>query len=192
MRTQTIAAAERDTYTDVFRSLTAYADYSPGEEFAPAFLEMSGAKYGAVLDAGCGTGKGGLALAARGFDVTLFDLTDAGLVPEARRLPFLSGSLWHPIPPWRLGFEYVYCCDVMEHLPTAFTMLVAANLMRAARRGAFFSISLVPDSFGVWLGKSLHQTVQSFTTWRDQLRELGDVRECRDLQTTGLYWVTRR
>jgi hypothetical protein len=80
----------------------------------------------------------------------------------------------------------------MEHIPPAFTMLVVARLLEVARSGAFFSISLVPDAFGAWVGKPLHQSVQSFTQWRDQLATLGEVLECRDLLTTGVYFVRPR
>jgi SAM-dependent methyltransferase len=186
-----LLATERDTYDEVYQTIEHYYKFSPGEEFLPLFLAMSGLTHGAVLDAGCGTGKGGVALAAKGFDVTLLDLTDAGLCDEAKALPFLCSPLWKPVPHWRLGFDAIYCCDVMEHIPTAFTMLVAQNLLNAGKRGAFFSISLVPDTLGVWVGTPLHQTVQSFTWWRDCLNEIGTVQECRDLISTGLYWVTR-
>jgi hypothetical protein len=68
-------------------------------------------------------------------------------------------------------------------------MLAAARMIEVCRRGAFFSICLQPDVFGSWVGQPLHQTVQSFTWWRDALGELGRVTDCRDLAATGLYFV---
>jgi len=151
-----------------------------------------------VLDAGCGAGKGALALAAEGYDVALTDQTDVGLLDEARRFPFAEACLWSPQfrsqMPYRFGgaFDYVYCCDVLEHVPIEFTMLAIANLLSITRRGLFLHISTVPDVFGVRVGERLHKTVESFTWWRDRLRELGSVEDARDLIVSGAYWVEPR
>jgi SAM-dependent methyltransferase len=170
----------------------------------PLFMEMSGTTGGSVLDAGCGSGKGALALAARGFRVVMCDVTDAGVMPAATALPFVRASLWNDLVT-AIGMEieqtatydtpqvdYVYCCDVLEHVPTEFTMLVLSRLLDVARHGVFLSIALVPDGFGVWVGETLHQTVRDFCWWRDRLRDLGELVECRDLINTGVYFVRAR
>jgi 2-polyprenyl-3-methyl-5-hydroxy-6-metoxy-1,4-benzoquinol methylase len=180
-------ALDRQKYEDL-AAVPAYADHSPGEQYAPMFLELVGEQRGSVLDAGCCTGKGGLALAKAGFDVTLCDYTDALLIPEAARLGFLGvRTLWTSYGLRQFGF--VYCCDVLEHIPREFTMLTASNLVRKARHGAFFSIALTPDSFGAWVGKPLHETVESFVWWRDRLKEFGTLEDARDLGHTGIYYV---
>lgn len=191
-----IITQERETYEAIW-SLGAYAEHSPGAQHVSLFLDMIPHKPGrwhahSVLDAGCGSGKGALALQQAGFSVTMCDLTDAGLSDEARALPFHRVELWSPLKR-AVGFhDWVYCCDVMEHIPPAFTMLVVARLLEVARRGAFFSISLVPDQFGAWVGKPLHQSVWSFVEWRDQLDTIGRVVEARDLLATGVYLVEPR
>jgi SAM-dependent methyltransferase len=146
-----------------------------------------------VLDAGCGSGKGAVELARLGFDVTLCDLTDGGLMDEAKALPFFSQCLWDPIAarPDRT-FDWVYCCDVLEHIPPTFTMLVVSRLLEASRKGLFLSIALVEDHFGVWAGRPLHLSMQNFVAWREQLGALGRVKESRDLLNTGLYLVEPR
>lgn len=192
---------ERETYEAIW-GFDQYAANAPGESFADAFLEMSGVEQPhqwTVLDAGCGSGKGALALAARRFGrISLCDLTDAGLIDEARaRFRFDHVCLWYPLQT-QVGYlrgglvDYIYCCDVLEHIPTAFVMLAVARLLDVAAKGAFFSIALRPDEFGAFLGKPLHQTVQSFVWWRDQLSELATMRECRDLGGVGLYFVEPR
>jgi 2-polyprenyl-3-methyl-5-hydroxy-6-metoxy-1,4-benzoquinol methylase len=185
-----IATKERELYSAVWQSVAQYGAYSPGESYLPLFLQMIGERRGTIMDAGCGSGKGALALKAAGFDVTLSDITREGLVPEAQQLPFLQQVLWEDMPD--LSFDYVYCCDVMEHIPTPFTMLVIRQLLSVARGGVFISISLMPDSFGVLIGQSLHQSVQTFPQWRDQLNTIGRVVEARDLLHTGVYFVERR
>lgn len=192
-----ILTTERETYEQAF-SVDAYSTYSPGEKYVPVFLSMTGlfqSEYGLteVLDAGCGSGKGGLALRNAGIAVTLCDFVDerSPEVRDGHALPFHTiETLWRPIP---LGtFDYVYCADVLEHLPTEFTMLAIARLLEVARRGVFLSIALVPDGFGVWVGRDLHLTVRDFPWWRDNIATLGRVVECRDLLHTGLFFVEPR
>jgi hypothetical protein len=88
--------------------------------------------------------------------------------------------------------DWVYCCDVLEHVPPQFTMLAIDQMLRVARLGVFLSIALVPDQFGVWVGEALHQTVQPFVWWRDSLREVGEVVDARDLLIHGVYVVRPR
>lgn len=193
----TLTEQETQTYSDAL-ALPHYGDFSPGERYADLFASL--ATPGAtVLDAGCGTGKGMIALAARGFQVTGCDLTASGLVAEAKQFLIHEGvSLWRPLPmrnpggAWRrhqMPYDYVYCTDVLEHIPPQFTMLVITRLLAAASRGVFLSISLVPDSFGVWVGHSLHQTVRRYDEWLRDLRELATVTDARDLGVTGTYFL---
>lgn len=190
----TLVQRERELYTDVW-AVPSYGDHSPGAQFVPAFLEMAridpdATRMLTVLDAGCGSGKGAMALAARGFRVSMVDVTDAGLVADAQSIPFNEASLWADLTTLCGGkVDHVYCCDVLEHIPTEFTMLVIRRLLDVARSGVFLSISLVPDNFGIWVGKPLHLSVFPFTWWRDNLRALGHVVECRDLVDTGLFYV---
>ena len=194
-----IATAERDCYEEMW-GVTTYADKSYGVEYAPTFASLAPLTLfpcgitlrPTVLDAGCGSGKGSLALKALGYDVTMCDLTDAGLILEARSLPFFKSTLWEPITKrYAFGgaYDYVYGTDVMEHLPTAFVALAITRMLAVAKRGVFFSVALIPDHMGVWVGRPLHQTVQPFTWWRDLCRELGTVTDARDLMHTAILFV---
>lgn len=187
-----LAQQQADHYATVWTTFTTYGVDSPGQDLVPTFQTF--ARPGAtVLDAGCGSGKGALALAAAGYDVTLCDLTDAGLLPEARALPFYTACLWKPLRSQvkRGAVDWVYCVDVLEHLPPQFTLLAVDQMLALATRGVFLGISLVPDNYGTWLGQPLHLTVQSFTWWRDALKELGTVVDARDQLIRGVYVVTR-
>jgi 2-polyprenyl-3-methyl-5-hydroxy-6-metoxy-1,4-benzoquinol methylase len=196
-----ISRQEAELYETMW-GVPAYSTFSPGATYAPIFLDLTGDRlcFGhKVLDAGCGSGKGALALHAMrdDLDIRLCDLTPEGLVEDARAFPFYRAVLWQSlkgIGPYVHGgkYDWVYCTDVLEHIPTPFTMLVVSRLMEVAREGVFISVSLMPDSFGVWVGKPLHQTVQSFVQWRDQFAELADVEEARDLLGTGVYLLRPR
>lgn len=186
-----IVEHERDTYAAMW-AVDRYHEASPGQSLLPIFLDMAKPRPGAsVLDAGCGAGKGSLALREAGFNVLMCDLVDVR-TPDAQALPFFATSLWSPLRDQVSPNDYVYCCDVLEHIPTPFTMLVVSRLLEVAERGVFLSISLMPDNFGIWIGKTLHQTVQSFAQWREQLDTIGHVVECRDLMHTGCFLVEPR
>lgn len=197
-------ATELETYSDLWQAVSNYGDFSPGEQYAEVFASIVGDARGTVLDAGCGTGKGGVALAKLGFTVTLVDITPAGLAPEAKDLPWRPGCLWHDLRSGGAFFDHrrqevtkvsnsqydwVYCCDVLEHIPTELTMLVAFRLVQATKRGVFLSVSLMPDAFGAWIGKRLHRTVQPFVWWKAALSEVGRVKEARDLLHTALFYL---
>ena len=184
-----IATKERELYSSVWASIDCYGDRSPGEAYVPMFLQMIGPDRGKVLDAGCGCGKGALALKAAGFDVTMCDLTNEGLVPEARSIPFHEAVLWRR-PLFTAWFDYAYCCDVLEHVPTQFTMLTVEQLLWTAHR-VFIAVSNVQDLNGAWVGQPLHQTVQPFTWWRDSFREIAKVVDARDLHETSAFLLER-
>jgi 2-polyprenyl-3-methyl-5-hydroxy-6-metoxy-1,4-benzoquinol methylase len=187
-----LSQTERETYREMWAVDPYRESGSPGVWCADIFASWAAPK-STVLDAGCGLGVGGQALEERGFRVYYSDLS---LVNESLAEKFQPACLWSEPEVRALRrfgrIEYVYCTDVLEHIPTPFAMLAAANLINLATKGVFFSIGLQPDHFGVWVGKTLHHTVQSFTQWRDQLRELGNLVDARDLGGAGIYMVTPR
>jgi SAM-dependent methyltransferase len=180
----TILASERETYAQMWSAVEDYSAHAPGEQYLPLFLQVAQPP-ASVLDAGTGSGKGALALICNGFAVKACDFTDAGYRGE---VPFEQACLWSDLS--HVGrFDWVYCTDVLEHIPPQFTMLAIDQMLKVAKQGLFLTVSLVPDSFGVWAGKSLHQTVQPFTWWKDSLAEVGTVVEARDLISNAVFVV---
>lgn len=189
-----ILEQDRETYREIW-GVESYAALSPGELLVPVFRDMAQPRPGAmILDAGCGSGKGALALEAAGFAVRLCDLTDAGLLPEAAHLPFAEACLWHDLRPALGGpfVHYAYCCDVLEHIPTALTMLVVHQLLAVCTSGVFLSISFEEDILGAWVGQVLHRTTQNFVWWRDHLDAVAEIVEARDLLNMGTFLIRRR
>lgn len=205
-----LLSEERRVYTEIWSGVESYGAHSPGEHLIPIFeccvADQVAVESGntvvwspkdlTVLDAGTGSGKGALALAAAGFDVTTCDVTNAGLPPEFP-LPYHDACLWRDLSPLARGvghpgrtkFDYVYSCDVLEHIPPQFTMLAIDQMLRIARRGLFLSISLVPDNFGAWVGEPLHKTIMPFQWWKDSIAELGEIVEARDLLESAVFFV---
>lgn len=183
---------DTEKYADLWASLPAYGIHAPGLDVLPVFQSIAPPP-ATVLDAGSGSGQASAAMHARGYDVTMCDLTDAGLCEDAQGLPFYTACLWKPLRPQvrRGAVDWVYCVDVLEHIPPQFTMLAIDQMLSIATNGVFLGIALTPDQFGVWMGGPLHLTVQPFTWWRDSLKELGTVVEARDMLHRALFVVTR-
>lgn len=193
-----ILTLEKETYREVYDMFPEQygvgeteLENSPGKYFLRYFLDAIGDTRGTVLDAGCGGGRGSVALAEAGFDVVmtcdLFDVRG----PEALRFPFREACLWHDLRhQLRIGqVDWAYSADVLEHLPTQFVGLAIDHLLRLATKGLWISVALGQDQVGVALGKALHQTVRPYRWWRETCAELGTVRDARDLHEWAVFLV---
>lgn len=200
-----IQEQEANAYAELWSSVSAYRRNSPGEQYARVFHDIVNDAGATVLDAGCGEGRGMVALAKLGYHVAGVDITDAGLNAEARAYPFIKETVWNDLRPVVYilhasqkdvfaadSVDYIYCCDVLEHLPTQYTMLAVDQMLRVTKKGLFLSIFFIQDGYGPWVGRPLHQTVQPFTWWRDALREIAEVVEARDCHEFGIFYVRAR
>jgi hypothetical protein len=184
-----ILEAERSKYEEIW-SVPEYREHSPGLENVQNFLDVLSPKRGdTLIDIGCGEGIAGLEFAAHGLDVGWLDITDAGLKPEVDRRRFIQKPLWDDWVDY--DWQYGFCCDVMEHIPTEYTMLVADRIIEACDV-TWFQIAFEPDVFGSVIGKPLHLTVKPFGWWLDRLQNIGDVIDARDLCGRGMFVVTRK
>jgi len=181
------ADLEQAKYEKIW-AIPEYQNHSPGEHYAKVFGEISDCKKGeSVVDLGCGYGAGGRAIKERyGIRVTYLDL-----VKQNGLKPFIQQTLWYPLPVRNSRYDYGYCCDVMEHVPIEYVMLVLERI-RVACQHIFFSVANVPDAFGKQIGEPLHLTVQPFEWWLDKMREIGEVQEARDLLVESLFYVRCR
>jgi SAM-dependent methyltransferase len=177
----TVVNPERAKYQKLWGGVPAYREVSPGEGWAQQFLMQARPPQDAdVIDFGCGTGRGGLALGLYGaMRVTLLDFTDNCLDPfvadtcvsQPARIKFAQQDLTQPIPH---SAAYGYCCDVMEHVPTEDVDTVLRNILASAQH-VFFAISTVDDVMGAAIGEPLHLTVQPMAWWIERLTALGAV-----------------
>lgn len=176
---QSLVEKEAQKYKKTW-DIPSYHDYSHGENYADLFMEITGAEKGeTVIDLGCGTGRGGQALKAKGLRPFYLDLENYN-----DNHPFIKQSLWERIPQRNPRYNYGLCCDVMEHLPPEYTMLAIRNMLDACD-GLFLSICFQDETFGYMVGESLHLTVMPFTWWRDHLKEMGNLVEARDFSPPG-------
>jgi hypothetical protein len=191
IHTADIVATERDKYATIWE-FPEYYNYSPGKENVERFMSVMKPPLAngilSLIDIGCGAGVAGLEFEKLGFDVSYLDLTDRGLDAKVDRSRFIQSSLW---APWgHRSWDYGFCCDVMEHIPTEMTMLCIDRVLSSCQV-AWLQIALRPDNFGALIGQPLHLTVKPFTWWLERLAQLGNVVDARDLCGDGLYVVER-
>lgn len=187
--TPDLMAPERAKYETMWAHPD-YGKYSPGMEDLDRFWEvLHPTPFSSLIDIGCGPGKAGLEFVNRRLCVTWLDLTDAALDPAVPRERFIQAPLharWKRAPGW----DYGYCCDVLEHIAPEFTMLCLERITHACRT-AWLRISFRRDEFGKEIGQPLHLTVKPFTWWRDRVAEFGKLTDARDLCGYGVFVVKR-
>lgn len=187
-----IIETERAKYAEIWSDVPDYRKYSPGMENVSRFMDVMKPERGeTLLDIGCGTGEAGLEFLNLGLDVRWLDITDAGLNSVIPTVRFIEKSLWSEWGShWKFGYDYGFCCDVMEHIPTEYTMLVIDRIVSNCRT-SWFQIALVPDVFGAAIGQPLHLTVKPFSWWLERLKGAGKVVDARDLCETALFVVEK-
>ena len=164
-----------------------YRGVAPGEICAQEFLNVVKPD-DSIIDFGCGTGRGALAIHNAGHDVLCIDFASNCRDEEAEFLPFVEWDLTQPIP---LMAKYGYCTDVMEHIPTNDVDTVIRNIM-ASVPNAFFQISLIDDVCGEMIGEPLHLTVKPYSWWIDKFESLGiEVKWSKDNEDSAMFYITR-
>ena len=186
------AALERDKYNAIWE-VPNYRDFSPGVSNVENFMAVMKPKPDAtIIDLGCGTGAAGLEFAKRGLWPCWTDLTSIALDIQVDRERFVACPLWscawHHMRP--SGWDYGFCVDVLEHIPTEFTMLAIDRILTRCRT-AWLMIATEPDQFGALIGQKLHLTVQPIDWWLARIATMGAVTDARDLCGRSLFVVTR-
>lgn len=170
-------AQEREKYQRIW----AHPDYrrwSPGEAMVPVFLERLPWQAGnGVLDLGCGTGRAGKQLADAGLRVLMIDLCEDAV--EVTGVPFMEACLW-TLPMGLSPREWIFCVDVLEHLPTEYIGSVLDDLARLTIKGGLLKIACFEDACGAIIGEPLHMTVQSPMWWLMRIKARWDVRHVDD------------
>jgi ubiquinone/menaquinone biosynthesis C-methylase UbiE len=164
---------EQKKYDLLWAQCPAYRECSPGELFAPLFLNYFKVKAGeTLLDFGCGTGRAASAFLEKQLKVTLIDFSAHALDEQMRhlialipdQLQFVQADL-ATLPETLPAADWIYCCDVLEHIPEAQVDAVLKGMARCMKKGGYFSICLQEDQFGKAFDLVLHVTVRDKAWW---------------------------
>lgn len=188
-----LAKQECEKYEKVWAA-PEYDRYSPGLENVDRFMKvMKPDPLSTIIDIGCGAGRAGLEFEKRGLIPYWLDITDAALDPAVPRTSFTQAPIWSH--EWGTkyphGFDYGFCCDVLEHILPELVLVCIDRIMWKCRT-AWLQIAHVPDEFGPKLiGEPLHLCVRPHEWWLDNISLLYKVVDARELSGCGLYVVER-
>ena len=160
---------EREKYQEIW-SHKNYRKFSPGERLVDYAFESMGMKQGeSLIDFGCGTGR-----AANKFKLVhgmvVCGVDHAGnCLDDDINITFENHCLWemHYIDH---DYDWGYCCDVMEHIPTEKVHEVMKRIASISKKGAFLNIATRDDDMGNLIGKKLHMTVADASAWETILK----------------------
>lgn len=145
-----------------------YRERSPGMRFLDDAIQRVRPKLAStVVDLGCGTGRVSNELHHRGYRVTAVDIA-ANACKEFEGT-FVQSSLWG-LPDNMEVFQYGFCFDVMEHLPTEMVDQTISCIAKHTEV-CYFQIANFVCHEGDKIGEHLHLTVENSQWWRRKMRK---------------------
>lgn len=144
-------------------SMPQYRRNSPAEGLVERAIELLDIEPNSTIaDLGCGTGRASKKFCDLGMNVVAFDHAENCLDSDID-VQFEQACLWEL--DTKLEFDYGFCVDVMEHIPTEKVAEVLDNISCISQKGAFFQIATRPDTCGRLIGETLHMTVRDGRFW---------------------------
>jgi SAM-dependent methyltransferase len=177
--------AEHKKYQRMWTEVAGYRSNSPGEGLVKKFLAVADWEDGdSLVDLGCGPGRASLLLQDNGLRVTMLDIAGEALDKSVKvragilGMVFIEQNLWDVYLSIHGRFDWLYCCDVLEHIPTEHVDATLNNMRAMTGKGAFLQIALWDDSFGNKIGETLHLTVKPIPWWREKIESRWNIKLC--------------
>lgn len=153
--------AEQQKYSKMW-DFSSYRERSPGMRHVnDALRQLRPAQGASFIDLGCGTGRVAHYLQVHGFNVTALDIAENACTEFTG--PFVCSCLWEL--PGDLGkFDYGFCADVLEHIPTERVHQTLKAISQHVDT-AYFQIANFICHEGDKIGEHLHLTVKPISWW---------------------------
>lgn len=159
----TYAVKEKEKYEKMW-DLNSYRERSPGERFFErGYIALSPVKGATLCDWGIGTGRAAKLFSDKGLQVEGIDIAK-NAVREFKGRVWI-GTMWDPPFPKHKSFDYGYCTDVMEHIPTEKVLQTLQKIKLCTQRSCWFSIATFVDHEGDAIGETLHLTLKPAEWW---------------------------
>jgi len=118
-----------------------------------------------ILDTGCGTGRALKEFIDDGYDAIGIDITNNAHINEVD-----NHVLCIPIHRYKSeAYDFIYCVDVMEHIPEPLIDLTLENLSKLCGKIIYFDIALFHDPFGQIIGEELHPSIFNSNVWQEKV-----------------------
>jgi len=179
-----IGYKEKEKYIKMW-DVPVYRHTSPGSNLSLDFLRYFAKEMqvgDTLADFGCGTGRAAHMFLERGLNVNLIDIAPNCLDGEIQaltlmmphRITFTEACLWELTSDIESA-DWLYCCDVMEHLPEAYVEQTLAQLAQRNKKGGCFQIFLQDEPFGTLIEDHLHLTIQNQEWWVEKISKHWDI-----------------
>jgi 2-polyprenyl-3-methyl-5-hydroxy-6-metoxy-1,4-benzoquinol methylase len=152
-----------------------YAKFSPGLRSIGRLLEWVRiyekcvSEENPILFAGSGSGHDAIVFHSIGLPIRLFDISANALrYPELEAL-ITIGTLWYMPREWTGKFSFVWCADVLEHIPPSRVDESLHELRRVTKGFAMLQISLNDSEIEEHTGEPLHLTIRPQEWWRERV-----------------------
>ncbi len=172
---------EKKKYDVIWRDDLSDKECNSGEAFVSFFFDGFEGEIRAgqtIIDFGCKTARVTKDFLAKGLNVTLVDTSPYSVDEEIRKLLTLFSSQVHFVQAclWQLpnslkAAYWIYCCEVLEHIPQDSIDTVLAQMAQRMRFGGYFSICLKDNATNKKLNRPPMLTVKGKAWWEKKLQK---------------------
>lgn len=131
-----------------------------------------------ITDFGCGMGLTTMTFLEKGLTVQLVDIASncledkiqALLLLQSDKASFTEGCLWN-LPKSVKPTDWIYCVDVLEHVPTEKIDTCLKELSTRCLKGGVIQVFLIDEPYGDLIQEKLHLTIQPLEWWKQKISQ---------------------
>ncbi len=135
-----------------------------------------------LIDFGCGTGMAAIPFLQAGLNVSLVDIAENCLsenietlkILSPERIQFFTSSLWE-LPKSLPSSDWIYCIDVLEHLPPEKVEPSLKGMAQRTKKGGALQVFLIDEGMGRMIGETLHLTLRPLAWWTEKISSYWEI-----------------